>query len=506
MLWSTGSILSLASPRLASRYEIVKERQMEFDIETDPETMYELFGDDYVSFGEGPVWVYVLERRRAVEVWHTLMGHPDPEVARQETPHSLRALYGISREQNGLMGSSDAQAAEIQILSIFASSPPFPTTELPDVPSDDALALGSGSLRSVSSSILEALQQQNGSSENGYAGSTATNPSTVGGSRNGGANGSNKAATTFKARPLPPTHVKPDIAPRMSRAAALRAGIVLEAPKRAVATKESLAKTFANVPGHKRSETISVASTAPPVVAPRMTRAASLRLGQKPPEKPTRRTSSVNGISGSVGVAAAAAAKNTNTFEGVPGHKRRESIAVASTKPPTVAPRLNKSASLRVQKEAAAPPSSFMFRGPSQGPSRSSSRNSMNGPPPTTTTTRPSVSRPASAQSIGNTASTSRPNVLRTMSSNTTTTTTKSSTSPPNSSSDAPAVPAKAKSRRSSIQAPSIAPRQNKSAMLRAAKMAATNAAAAAAVTNGKTPVLKKVNRVAAAPRVAQAA
>ncbi|CAL1713159.1 unnamed protein product [Somion occarium] len=328
-------------PRISEAgFEIVKERQMEFDIETDPETMYELFGDDYVSFGEGPVWVYVLERRRAVEVWHTLMGHPDPEVARQETPHSLRALYGISREQNGLMGSSDAQAAEIQ----------------------------------------------------------------------------------------------------------------------------------------------------------------------KPPEKPTRRTSSVNGISGSVGVAAAAAAKNTNTFEGVPGHKRRESIAVASTKPPTVAPRLNKSASLRVQKEAAAPPSSFMFRGPSQGPSRSSSRNSMNGPPPTTTTTRPSVSRPASAQSIGNTASTSRPNVLRTMSSNTTTTTTKSSTSPPNSSSDAPAVPAKAKSRRSSIQAPSIAPRQNKSAMLRAAKMAATNAAAAAAVTNGKTPVLKKVNRVAAAPRVAQAA
>ena len=32
--------------------QIVKERQMEFDVETDPDTMYELFGEDYVSFAE----------------------------------------------------------------------------------------------------------------------------------------------------------------------------------------------------------------------------------------------------------------------------------------------------------------------------------------------------------------------------------------------------------------------------------------------------------------------
>jgi hypothetical protein len=30
----------------------VKERQLEFDVETDPETMFELFGEDYVSFAE----------------------------------------------------------------------------------------------------------------------------------------------------------------------------------------------------------------------------------------------------------------------------------------------------------------------------------------------------------------------------------------------------------------------------------------------------------------------
>jgi hypothetical protein len=32
--------------------QIVKERQMEFDVETDPETLYELFGEDADSLGE----------------------------------------------------------------------------------------------------------------------------------------------------------------------------------------------------------------------------------------------------------------------------------------------------------------------------------------------------------------------------------------------------------------------------------------------------------------------
>lgn len=278
----------------------------------------------------GPVWVYVLERRRAVAVWNSLMGDPDPEVARRETPNSLRALYGISAAQNGVMGSPDAQTAEVQIQAMFASSPPFPTAELPDVGQSYNNGLTAGSLRSVSSSVLEQLRSAGGGSE--YASSHAGES----------ANGAGKSG--FRARALPPTHAAPDIVPRMSKAAALRAGIAIQTPKRVAPTKERLAETFANVPGHKRSETITVASTAPPVVAPRMTRAASLRLGIKPAEK--KKPAITN------------AEQQRATFDGVPGHKRRESIAVASTKPPTVAPRLNKSAALRQQKEAA-PPTSF---------------------------------------------------------------------------------------------------------------------------------------------------
>lgn len=302
------------------------------------------------------MWVYVLERRRAVEMWNTLMGHPDPEVARQESPSSFRALYGASLLQNAVMGAPDAQTAEIQIEAIFASSPPFPTTGLPDVEHSFSHAheyehgrRGTGSVRSTSSSVLSALRR--GTSDEGLS------PTDSSGTKK----------TPFKARPLPITHVAPDIVPRMSRAAALRQGYKLEKTVRAPPTKERLAETFANVPGHKRSGTIVVASTAPPIVAPRMTRAAALRLGQPVPVSAakSRRLSTAdnltNGNRGLNGNGMMADATNKAIFDGVPGHKRRETIAVLSTNAPTVAPKTNRSAMLRQMKEVA-PPSSFMCK------------------------------------------------------------------------------------------------------------------------------------------------
>ena len=284
----------------------------------------------------GPVRVYVLERRGAAEVWQSIMGNADPEVAREHQPDSLRALYGVSKVQNAVMGSPDNETAEIQIASLFVSSPPFPVADLPD----------GGSIRS-DSSVLRALQES-ASSEVGYPQSTTTNPSTVGGTK--------RSRPSFRARPLPSTHVKPDIVPRTTKAASLRAGVPVEqkpsGPRRPL-SKEALAKTFANVPGHKRTGTITVASTAPPVVAPRMTRAASLRLGQQPPPKPVRSTTS--------DTAARTKPTTRGTFDGVPGHKRRETISVASTKTPTVAPRTNRSAALRALKETAPPPTSCEF-------------------------------------------------------------------------------------------------------------------------------------------------
>jgi hypothetical protein len=445
---------------------------MEFDMESDPEVMYDLFGEDAACFAEyvfdrshpsrlshrcaprrGPVRVYVLERRGAVEVWQDLMGDIDPEVAREHQPDSLRALYGASIVQNAVMGSPDNEAAEIQIASLFASSPPFPVTDLPD----------GSSMRSVDYSVLRALRES-ASSEAGYTQSTATNPSIAGGTK--------RSRLSFRARPLPSTHAKPDITPRTTKAASLRAGVPVEqkpsGPRRPL-SKEALARTFANVPGHKRAETITVSSTAPPVIAPRMTRAASLRLGQQPPPKPVRSTAS--------DTAPRTRSLTQGTFDGVPGHKRRDTISVASTKAPTVAPKTNRSAALRAMKDTP-PPSScesvlaFLLE-------RDLTIRSVRPSPPAVTRTPSNTglngrTRPASVSGIHTTS------VLRTANTNTNGTKTNgvrsSATKPIKSSrSMSPAKPDKPKPRPSSVAAPTITPRTNKSAALRAAKMAATN-------------------------------
>ncbi|KAH9980204.1 hypothetical protein BGW80DRAFT_1454717 [Lactifluus volemus] len=402
-----------------AKFEIVKERQMEFDVESDPDTLFELFGDDSRSFTEGPVWVYVLERRRAIEVWNTIMGDADPHLAREQSPTSLRAMFGISRDQNAVMGSPDVETAEIQIASLFVSSPPFPTSDLPSDYSTDGLALAlNGSLRSVSSSLNSSHPRR------WY---TATHP--------------------FQGPRNPSITCLSTIVPRTTRAADLRAGATPPKIDRAHAprtppSKEALKKMFADVPGHKRTASIAVASTAAPSMPPRMTRAASLRISGAPPPKPVRPKPIITVAQVKAKAAeearAAAALKEAQakTFEGVPGHKRRDSLSVASTKVPAVSPRQNRSALLRASKEAP-PPSSYQFRSPVSVSRLSMSRSDSSS----------GISRPASAQGSLNSPRRS----LSRMSD---------------------AGPSTLRNRPTSLQAPTMEPRQNRSAMLRVAKMA----------------------------------
>lgn len=467
-----------------AKFEIVKERQMEFDTDTDPDTLYELFGEDARSFSEGPVWVYILERRRAIETWQQLMGPADPAEAHETAPNSIRARYGISKEQNTIMGSPDSATAEVQIASLFASSPPFPTTELPE--DDSAPGYQYGSMRSISSSVLNTLKRQLSST----------------GSQSSSKFSSDKQKPRFSARALPATHAKPDITPRMTKAAALRQGIKLERTdsNKSIPTKDEMKQIFMDVPGHRRSSTIAVASTAPPAFAPRMTKAAALRLGIKQePVSPAKSRQSID-------------SEKRPTFEGVPGHKRRETISVASSAAPTVAPRTNRSAALRATMDKA-PPSSFMFRGPSSGAlSRSSSSTSLNSnysnkppsrpPSAANNYSRPSSAantygRPPSAAAAAPSRPAPRPSVSR--SASLSRATGASAARPPlaNATSEKQvnggakptnggAAPPKLQRRPSSIQAPTIAPRTNKSATLRAEKKAKEEAEAAAKASKMK--------------------
>ncbi|KAG6379319.1 hypothetical protein JVT61DRAFT_11776 [Boletus reticuloceps] len=492
---------------LEANFEIVKERQMEFDTETEPETFYELFGDDTRFLGQGPVWVYVLERRRAVSVLLSL----------------IPSLNGA------VIGAKSEAQAEMLISALFVSSPPFPISDLPSVAGDGEF--DSRSIRSVNSAVLEALQL---GLETPLGPTHALSPSP----------GSSDAAQ-FRARPLPKTHLTPDIAPRLTKAALLRQGIATDgSPRSEPKTRMSLAstgriplprkdkeneaaekerekerarKTFAGVPGHKRVDTITVASTAPPAITPRMTKAAALRLGLEqpatPPGKkrmsisgpPPRGAGHVNGggvKSGSLAMSQKGSETSANEadgeetetevkvkkdiFEGVPGHKRRESFSVASTKSPTIAPRLNRSAALR--KEGAAPPSSFMFRLPTEPKmpgsgmhSRSSSVMSAYRDTGDAPWGRPHSAMPPRAAS--RTSNAGAPMIQKTLSYSSQTSSSGTGTGPlstasttSNDSDEPPSngvtSPTRKARRLSSLQAPTIAPRANKSALLRAQKQA----------------------------------
>jgi hypothetical protein len=276
------------------------------------------------------------------------MGSEDPEEARINEPHSIRAVYGIDPINNAFGGSVDSAAADAQIDALFASSPPFPTSELPSEGGFD---------RSVSPSILEEirnrLEQQSAAAY--YADSVRTSnagsskhssggtPVKVKPKENGGTNGK----ATFRARPVPATNVVGTVQPRMTKAAALRMGIspaTTSKPRQSNGDSIAGKRTFIDVPGHKRSSVIAVASTAAPSIAPRPTRASSLREGKPVEVQKSRQSLDI---------------PRSETFKNIPGHKRTEVVEVASVKEPVVKPRTNRSASLRQTKDVA-PPSSFM--------------------------------------------------------------------------------------------------------------------------------------------------
>ncbi|PVF95618.1 hypothetical protein CPB86DRAFT_787859 [Serendipita vermifera] len=415
-----------------SGFDIVKERQMEFSPDSDREVLEELFGNDASALTEAPVWVYVLERHRAIETLHALMGSEDPAEARENEPQSLRAIYGQDIVNNAFGGSIDSAAAEAQISALFASSPVFSSTDLPPEGGRDIDP-------SVLDQIRNQLEQQTDAAY--YADSVRSNGGSLHSSTGTprtriSAQGTN-GKPVFRARPVPATNAVGAVSQRLTKAAALRMGLAQPSnvgsmgkpPPTGPTTEVVGKKHFIDTPGHKRSSVIAVASTAPPTIAPRATKASALREG-KPIEPPRPARQSLD------------SARPSATFLNVHGHKRSDTIEVASVKEPTVKPRTNRSASLRQTKDNAnAPPSSYMFRGPTEPrvPSALSTRRSSSSLTSASDNEEKKLGRRSSLSNV-------RP-----------------------ASSQGIRTP-------SSIQAPEIAPRSNRSAMLRAAKMAATPA------------------------------
>ncbi|KAH7366379.1 hypothetical protein KP509_18G075700 [Ceratopteris richardii] len=67
----------------------------------------------------GVIYVFVLGKKHAIKEWITLIGPSDPDVARRESPMSLRARYGTNTIRNAVHGSSSREEAMREISFFF---------------------------------------------------------------------------------------------------------------------------------------------------------------------------------------------------------------------------------------------------------------------------------------------------------------------------------------------------------------------------------------------------
>jgi len=70
----------------------------------------------------GPVIVAVLEKENAISDFRKLIGNTNPEMAEEGT---IRSMFGVSIDDNGIHGSDSAQSAQIEIDFHFSAGELF---------------------------------------------------------------------------------------------------------------------------------------------------------------------------------------------------------------------------------------------------------------------------------------------------------------------------------------------------------------------------------------------
>ena len=168
---------------------------------------------------------------------------------------------------------------------------------------------------------------------------------------------------------LPKSLSTPAIAPRPTRASALRAGDseAIDASRPIVNRRQSAGTSersagFEDTPGHRRrSLQVTVASTQTPNVAPRTNRAAALRAAAGPDGMAPLLEDAEDATSGTKRAGAyirpatvrresfgTSGRSDSSAFSNTPGFRRHSlNVSVASVRQPTIAPRPTKASTLR---------------------------------------------------------------------------------------------------------------------------------------------------------------
>ncbi|KAF9440772.1 hypothetical protein P691DRAFT_792901 [Macrolepiota fuliginosa MF-IS2] len=323
-------------------FEIVKERRVEFGVEMDTDVLYELLGNEIDSLTKGPVWTYVLERKRVVGVWNTLMGNiPTPSEAGEY--------------------AGNANASTINESSRPGGKPSFKTCAIPATNSEPDIVPRmslAAALRITGSTIPDRVSSSKPRAPltKERLAQTFTNDS----GHNPIALCMTKLAALRTAKDQSTNDGRPGlVAPRLTKR------LVTDGTVSATEKVENARTIFGGIPGHKRHKTISVASVKLPTVTPRSNKSATLRQNiAAPPSSlygtavptPLSWTSSMDPVTVWRQSAPTTTSTLTRRASSAPGTTRRSykprQRPSSGILPPTITPRTNESAVWRVLKKA----------------------------------------------------------------------------------------------------------------------------------------------------------
>ena len=73
----------------------------------------------FLASNSGPVYALVLAKHNVIQDWRALMGPTNSNVAREQAPESLRAMFGTDGTQNACHGSDSPESARREIKFFF---------------------------------------------------------------------------------------------------------------------------------------------------------------------------------------------------------------------------------------------------------------------------------------------------------------------------------------------------------------------------------------------------
>ncbi|CAL1547548.1 unnamed protein product [Lymnaea stagnalis] len=112
------NIIQSANFKIAAQVEIIVPRAY-VDILYPKLTQSDFYDDIIHAITSGTSLFLVLSREDAINGWRREMGETDPAHAKEESPSSIRALYGTDLINNAVHGSSDAEHVHAEMTRIF---------------------------------------------------------------------------------------------------------------------------------------------------------------------------------------------------------------------------------------------------------------------------------------------------------------------------------------------------------------------------------------------------